>query len=109
MGKNPPVASYRNCCEFHTFYSVPLLYISTFPGKLKTTARWMRDFVEAHPAYKHDSVVNEEVNFDLIEACVKVTEGSLEVPELLPSYSTKSADDIPTAMQKAHKFYDNKA
>ena len=69
----------------------------------------MRDFVHNHPAYKHDSVVNEEVNFDLIDTCVKVTQGTIEVPDLLPAYSTRSADDIPSAMQKAHEFYDNKA
>lgn len=26
-----------------------------------TTARWLRQFVQSHPLYKHDSVVSEEV------------------------------------------------
>lgn len=31
-----------------------------------TTATWIRNFVRNHPAYKFDSVVSQEINFDLI-------------------------------------------
>lgn len=37
-------------------------------GSLKTPATWMREFVQSHPAYKHDSVVNQEINYDLLRA-----------------------------------------
>lgn len=37
-------------------------------GTLQTTATWMRSFIRQHPAYKGDSVVSEEINFDLMNA-----------------------------------------
>ena len=36
-------------------------------GELQTTATWMRNFVRSHPAYKFDSVVSEEINYDLLK------------------------------------------
>jgi glutamate--cysteine ligase catalytic subunit len=35
-------------------------------GSLVTTAGWIRNFVRSHPAYKFDSVVSQEINYDLI-------------------------------------------
>jgi glutamate--cysteine ligase catalytic subunit len=35
-------------------------------GKKKTNARETRDLVHSHPAYKHDSIVNEEVVYDIV-------------------------------------------
>ncbi len=37
-------------------------------GSLRTTASWVRDFVRSHPAYKFDSVVSQEINYDLLVA-----------------------------------------
>lgn len=37
-------------------------------GTLKTAASWIRDFVRSHPAYKLDSVVSQEINYDLMVA-----------------------------------------
>lgn len=39
-----------------------------FVGSLQTPATWMRDFVRSHPAYKFDSVVSQEINYDLMVA-----------------------------------------
>ncbi|CAO3664044.1 unnamed protein product [Umbelopsis ramanniana] len=52
-------------------------------GSLMTGATWMRQFVQNHPDYKHDSVVSEEINYDLMKAIEKISKGELEVPELL--------------------------
>ena len=45
-------------------------------GQLKTPATWIREFVLNHPKYKKDSVVSEEINYDLMRAvdemCVKL-------------------------------------
>eukprot|EP00050_Salpingoeca_kvevrii_P011264 m.13992 g.13992 ORF g.13992 m.13992 type:complete len:653 (-) comp3341_c0_seq1:2547-4505(-) len=60
-------------------------------GKAKTGARWMRDFVTSHPAYKHDSVVSEEINFDLLAAAAKIGEGTMHCPDLIGSCSSCSA------------------
>lgn len=37
-------------------------------GSLLTPATWIRNFVRAHPDYKHDSVVSAEINYDLMVA-----------------------------------------
>lgn len=44
-------------------------WISTpFLGTLQTPATWIRNFVRSHPAYKFDSVVSQEINYDLMVA-----------------------------------------
>ncbi|KAL4073905.1 glutamate-cysteine ligase-domain-containing protein [Scleroderma citrinum] len=53
-------------------------------GTLQTPATWMRNFVRSHPAYKFDSVVNPEINYDLLKAVDDIERGILHVPELLP-------------------------
>ncbi|TPX70410.1 glutamate---cysteine ligase [Spizellomyces sp. 'palustris'] len=37
-------------------------------GDLKTGATWIREFVTSHPSYKKDSVVNEDITWDLCKA-----------------------------------------
>jgi len=49
---------------------------------LKTTARWIRDFVTAHPDYKQDSFVSDKVTYDLIAKIKEVAEGTISCPEL---------------------------
>lgn len=51
--------------------------------KTKTTARVMRDFVDAHPKYAHDSIVNDEVAYDLLNMMDKIGKGELVSTELL--------------------------
>ncbi|KIM61721.1 hypothetical protein SCLCIDRAFT_1215815 [Scleroderma citrinum Foug A] len=53
-------------------------------GTLQTSATWMRNFVRSHPAYKFDSVVNQEINYDLLRTIDDVERGVLHVCELLP-------------------------
>mmetsp|Transcript_29762 Transcript_29762/g.81748 ORF Transcript_29762/g.81748 Transcript_29762/m.81748 type:complete len:995 (-) Transcript_29762:98-3082(-) len=52
-------------------------------GELVTPATWMRNYVQSHPAYKGDSVVSDEIAYDLMIACKEIGEGKLHVPELL--------------------------
>lgn len=40
-----------------------------------TIATWMRDFVYSHPSYKHDSVLTQDMVFDLLVACKNIGEG----------------------------------
>ena len=51
-------------------------------GQLKTVARWMREFVAAHPDYRKDSVINERVNYDLLMACDRISSGEEHCPDL---------------------------
>ncbi len=69
----------------------------------------MRDFVQQHPEYKHDSIISDSINYDLLHTCDGITSGKIKCPELLISYDTKSGKAIPTAMEKAENFLDCKA
>ena len=51
-------------------------------GELMTTAGWIRQFVQTHPDYKHDSRVTEKINYDLITKMKQMAEGNLVCPEL---------------------------
>ncbi|KAI9295415.1 GCS-domain-containing protein [Neoconidiobolus thromboides FSU 785] len=44
-------------------------------SSLITTAKWIRNFVHNHKEYKHDSVINDRLNYDLIKAVQKIGEG----------------------------------
>lgn len=55
-------------------------------GELLTTAAWIRQFVTTHPSYKQDSVVTEEINYDLVRACRDVSEGLRKEPSLLGNF-----------------------
>ncbi|KAG9230965.1 glutamate-cysteine ligase-like protein [Amylocarpus encephaloides] len=43
-------------------------------GSLWTASKWIRNFVQTHPGYKHDSVVNDKINHDLIGAVIDIEE-----------------------------------
>jgi len=62
-------------------------------GSLKTAATWIRDFVRSHPSYKFDSVVNREINYDLIVAVDEIERGVRRAPDLLPEGYAGSEDD----------------
>lgn len=46
-------------------------------GKVRTSAKWIRDFVQEHPGYKKNSVVTEEINYDLIKVSSDIAEGRI--------------------------------
>jgi len=69
-------------------------------GELKTTAGWLREFVLGHPAYCGDSVVSDEICYDLMVRCAALANGSLAAPDLVPapaSHSLLSKEDSETA------------
>lgn len=51
--------------------------------KVKTNARFMRDFIDAHPRYNHDSVVNDEVAYDLLNLMDKIGKEELICSDLV--------------------------
>ncbi|BGO92322.1 hypothetical protein NBRC10512_001913 [Rhodotorula toruloides] len=53
-------------------------------GSLITLATYIRRFVRSHPSYAHDSVVSQEINYDLIRALDGIEQGKRPAPELLP-------------------------
>jgi glutamate--cysteine ligase catalytic subunit len=51
------------------FSLVALSYVLlSWSGSLQTPATWIRNFVRSHPDYKYDSVVSQEINYDLLVA-----------------------------------------
>lgn len=58
-------------CELATYLD---LISKRASGELDTAARWIRNFVAAHPNYKEDSVVDEEMTYDLIGAVISIGE-----------------------------------
>jgi len=69
-------------------------------GQLATAARWMRARVAAHPSYRGDSRVPDDVAYDLVKACADVAEGRLRASELLgeqpiPPLRTDDAYYVP--------------
>ncbi|KAH8119161.1 glutamate-cysteine ligase catalytic subunit [Phellopilus nigrolimitatus] len=53
-------------------------------GSLLTTASWIRNFVRTHPKYKFDSVVSQEINYDLLVAVDQIERGTRKEPSLMP-------------------------
>lgn len=43
-------------------------------GEIPTTAHWIRNKVTNHEQYNHDSKVSEEINYDLVQDCIKITD-----------------------------------
>jgi len=64
-------------------------------GTLKTAATWTREFVHNHPAYKHDSVVNAEINYDLVKTIDEIERGVRKAEDLLgKKYRTTDQLDL---------------
>ena len=79
-------------CQLATYLS---LISKRASGELDTAARWIRNFVDAHPRYKHDSVVDEAMTHDLIGAVIAVGEREAAGRERL--HGAVPPDDLSTA------------
>ncbi|CAG8650604.1 5447_t:CDS:2, partial [Dentiscutata heterogama] len=55
-------------------------------GKIQTTATWIRNFVRSHPNYNNDSIVSQEINYDLIKMVEAIQKGQVKAPELLGEF-----------------------
>ncbi|KAI5793100.1 glutamate-cysteine ligase-domain-containing protein [Geopyxis carbonaria] len=72
IGLVPLIESYLNTvnidvitrCELARYLA---LVSKRASGELQTGATWIREFVRSHPGYKKDSVVSEEINYDLMK------------------------------------------
>jgi glutamate--cysteine ligase catalytic subunit len=62
-------------------------------GTLQTPATWIRNFVRSHPAYNFDSVVSQEMNYDLMVAIDDIERGVRREPDLLPEDYNGGAND----------------
>lgn len=77
-GLIPIVESYLNSmnvdvetrCDLATYLD---LIRKRANGTYWTAAKWIRNFVQSHPAYQKDSVVNDEITYDLVKAAEQIT------------------------------------
>jgi glutamate--cysteine ligase catalytic subunit len=77
-GLIPLVESYLNSmnvdvetrCDLATYLD---LIRKRANGTYWTAAKWIRNFVQTHPDYKKDSVVSEEITYDLVKAAEQIT------------------------------------
>ena len=76
----------------HPFIIYPCIY----PGELPTTATWIRQFVHAHPDYKHDSVVSDKITYDLITKVRAVSEGQCPCNDLIGKIASRTDSQRPT-------------
>lgn len=65
-----------------------------------TNATWMRHFVANHPSYKHDSVVTDEINYDLLWKMKKIANDEEHCPEVLSRMLSKTTLDVSAAIEK---------
>ncbi|XP_043496874.1 glutamate--cysteine ligase catalytic subunit [Polistes fuscatus] len=73
-------------------------------GELLTTAAWLRKEVTSHPEYKHDSVITQRINYDLMKKIDSIVSNEVSCPELLgPCIASKTTETIPPAVAKAEK------
>ncbi|XP_050432479.1 glutamate--cysteine ligase catalytic subunit [Adelges cooleyi] len=73
--------------------------------KIDTTASWIRRFITEHPAYKQDSIVSEEINYDLLMTANGIQSGRISCPQLLGDCllaNSKTKETIPPAVQKVY-------
>eukprot|EP00163_Fabomonas_tropica_P020853 TRINITY_DN36761_c0_g1_i1.p1 TRINITY_DN36761_c0_g1~~TRINITY_DN36761_c0_g1_i1.p1 ORF type:complete len:692 (-),score=111.14 TRINITY_DN36761_c0_g1_i1:95-2089(-) len=71
-------------------------------GELLTCASWMREFVLKHPSYKQDSVVADDIAYDLLRRMDDISNKGEHDASLLGNY-TPSAEilTVPDAKQAA--------
>jgi len=91
-----------------TIYQYLRLISMRASGELMTLATWIRTQVRSHPDYKKDSRVTDRMGYDLVKKMHKISKGELQCSELLPSYNTRSKENIPAAIEKAQKITQEK-
>lgn len=55
-------------------------------GELVSLATWQREFVLQHPLYKNDSVVSEEIAYDLMKKCIDISNNRVVEPRLVGDF-----------------------
>jgi glutamate--cysteine ligase catalytic subunit len=52
---------------------------------------WIRQFVTNHPLYKHDSFVNDQIQYDLISKIQELDHDQPSIPLLQSSHLTSNS------------------
>ncbi|XP_065063536.1 glutamate--cysteine ligase catalytic subunit-like [Rhopilema esculentum] len=75
-------------------------------GELMTTASWIRSKVRSHPNYKFDSVVSDEIVYDLVQEASKIAVGQAGSAELLGAPISKTSCYLPDKCKKMQEHID---
>ena len=51
-------------------------------GEIWTDAKYIRKFINEHPKYNKDSIITEEINYDLINHLLEIQNGEIKPKEL---------------------------
>ena len=51
-------------------------------GEIWTDAKYIRNYIKNHPKYNKDSIVTEEINYDLISHLLDIQNGLIKPKEL---------------------------
>lgn len=62
------------------------MIINRIQGKELTTSSWMRRYVMNHHSYEHDSIINDEINYDIIKKVIDITDGRESFSKIAPEY-----------------------
>eukprot|EP00004_Rigifila_ramosa_P027672 TRINITY_DN9097_c0_g1_i1.p1 TRINITY_DN9097_c0_g1~~TRINITY_DN9097_c0_g1_i1.p1 ORF type:complete len:665 (+),score=125.25 TRINITY_DN9097_c0_g1_i1:150-2144(+) len=66
-------------------------------GSIPTMAAWLRAQIVAHPAYRQDSVVSQEMVFDVYSRCTRIVEGTENAESLLGPFAAVYLQPIDSA------------
>lgn len=80
--------------ELWTLQSYLRLISGRASGRIPTIAHFWRDFVLKHPGYHKDSKVSDEINYDMANVAVGITNLDKEKSELLIQYYGKDVYDF---------------
>lgn len=73
--------NFLKCNSFKKLFFFSLIQ-GRASGELWTLARFMREFVQRHPEYQHDSVVNEKICYDLMKSMNEIAAERARCPRL---------------------------
>ncbi len=71
-----------------------------------TTASWMRSKIRNHPAYEFDSVLSEEIIYDLSLEVSRITNGETGCAELFGAPISKSSCYLPDGCKRMQEEVD---
>ncbi|CAF1077577.1 unnamed protein product [Rotaria sordida] len=66
----------------HTIEQYLSLISKRAAGTLLTNASWIRQFVLSHPSYKQDSIVSQEIQYDLVWKMQQIANGHEDCPQI---------------------------
>eukprot|EP00794_Sanderia_malayensis_P011931 gene11931-13167_t len=75
-------------------------------GSLMTTAGWIRSKIRSHPAYEFDSVVSNEIVYDLTNEVSRITSGEMACPELFGAPISKTSCYVPDGCKRIQEEMD---